>query len=476
MLVLYGVLSAPKRVSRWIRISEPPTGRGSATKCGAIFFSSGVKVVMKASAACLICYRASVACPRARGRNQALTPSARGIIALVQQNEIDLALAAESDRVEWKSSTRATDAVLLAVCALANDLGDTGRPGYVVLGMDDRGRAVGAETSDAAQQALANRLRSVKILPNPSVTTAVVSRDGTDLVILRVDPYPVPPIVKVDGIAWVRVATTTHVASDADLQRLRERRPENALPFDLRGWRAAGIDDLDLRTLARAYDDARSANGDPDTFPPLEAWLGQRDITRRALGEWRPTPAGILVHGVDPQGHFPGAAIEFVRYAGTDFDAPVSARKTITGTVPDQLDAAWAQLQAHVADVPGPAPGIRTTYVPEYPLEALKELARNLVQHRMYEGTHAPSRISWFEDRVIFNNPGGPFGQASEGEFGAHSDYRNPTITRFLVELGYVERLGRGVRRVQLALADNGNPPLEVEVDGFTTIAVRGRR
>lgn len=406
----------------------------------------------------------------------ALSRLRRGIIDRVQQDEIDLALAAESDRVEWKSSTRATDAVLEAVCALANDLGDTRRPGYLVLGMDDRGRTLGAETSDAAQQALASRLRSVKILPNPSVTTAVVSKGGNDILILRVDPYPVPPIVKVDGVAWVRVATTTRVASDADLQRLRERRPEHALPFDLRGWRAAEVSDLDLKTWRRTYDDARAADGDAESFPDLEAWLGQRDLLRRVEGVWRPTPAGILVHGVDPQGQFPGATIEFVRYAGTDFDAPVGARKTITGSLPDQLDAVWAQLQSHVADVPGPVSGIRTTYVPEYPLEALKELARNLVQHRMYEGTHAPSRISWFEDRIVFNNPGGPFGQASEGEFGAQSDYRNPTITRFLVELGYVERLGRGVRRVQLALADNGNPPLEVEVDGFTTVVVRGRR
>ena len=44
-----------------------------------------------------------------------------------------------------------------------------------------------------------------------------------------------------------------------------------------------------------------------------------------------------------------------------------------------------------------------------------------------------------------------------------------------LVEMGYVQQLGRGIRRVRLQLERNGNPPLEVEKDGFTRLIVRGR-
>ena len=150
-------------------------------------------------------------------------------------------------------------------------------------------------------------------------------------------------------------------------------------------------------------------------------------------------------------------------------------RRTATGRVTDQLDAVWSQLQANIADMPAGDAGIKTQYASEYPLEALKELARNLVQHRLYEGTNAPGRISWLEDRIVFNNPGNPFGQASQGSFGEHADYRNPTLTRHLMELGYVERLGRGIRRVKALLEKNGNPPLEVETDNYTTVTVRRR-
>lgn len=167
--------------------------------------------------------------------------------------------------------------------------------------------------------------------------------------------------------------------------------------------------------------------------------------------------------------------MELVRYAGTDVDAAVGWRKTATGTLGDQLDALWAQIGANVAQVPGPANGIRSPQFPEYPVAALKELGRNMVHHRQYEGTNAPARIEWFDGWIVFSNPGGPFGRAAEGTFGTHADYRNPTITRGLVELGYVEQLGRGIRLARRALKENGNPDLEVETDGFTTITVRRR-
>ena len=196
---------------------------------------------------------------------------------------------------------------------------------------------------------------------------------------------------------------------------------------------------------------------------------------RGSDADFCPTAAALLVYGKSPQDHLPGAVIELVRYAGVDVDSPVTLRKTITGTVPQQLEAAKAQLDALCVSRPVRDDGVRTVYREEYPPKALHELVRNLVQHRQYEGTNAPSRIEWYDDRVEFVNPGGPFGRASEGEFGSHSDYRNPTLTQLLVDSGYVEQLGRGVRLVRAQLAKNGNPPLEAETNGFTRVVVRRR-
>jgi ATP-dependent DNA helicase RecG len=395
-------------------------------------------------------------------------------------DDVQTACLRESERVEWKESDRSdTEKLLQAVCGLANDLGGSRRPGFLVLGMRNDGTAAGLayhdQQIDQALQSLVSRLTSPQILPAPSLNTEAVVVEGKTLFIVRVEPYPVPPVVTVRGVAWVRRGTTTVQATEADLLRLRERRPEHQHPFDSRPVPGATLDDVNLPALRPLYEVGREGDHDADTYPPFENWLTQRQLGRPVGGVWTPNPAALLLFGESPQTYFAGAIVEFARYAGDGYDAPLVSRKTITGTLTDQLDVLWVQLNANLAEIPGTTAGMRTPYLPEYPLEALRELARNLVQHRLYEGTNAPGRVEWFEDRIVFSNPGGPFGRASEGELGTHSDYRNPSLTRGLVELGYVERLGRGIRLVRSLLAKNDNPPLEVEVDGFTTVIVRRR-
>ncbi|MDP9120357.1 MAG: putative DNA binding domain-containing protein [Acidobacteriota bacterium] len=395
--------------------------------------------------------------------------------------EREEALAEEGERVEWKQSARQSEELLRAACALANDLGNSRRPGYLVIGKARDGALVGVERDlvkrDEEQQKLTNRLTSTKLFPSPVFSVEAVDEQGVPLLIVRIEPYPVPPVVTVGGdTVWVRKGNTTRKATESDLVRLRERRPERYQPFDYRPLSGATLGDLRLAFLQEMYRAARGDDRDAESFPDLERWLTKKELGRAVEGIWTPNAAALLLFGESPQSFLPGAAVEFVRYGGTDVDAGVVLRKAATGTLSDQLEAIWAQLSANLAQIPEPESGIRTPYGPEYPLDALKELARNLVQHRLYEGTHAPGRVEWFEDRIELSNPGGPFGQASEGEFGSHADYRNPTITRWLVELGYVEQLGRGIRRVRKTMAQNGNPELEVEVDGFTRLVVRRRR
>lgn len=394
-------------------------------------------------------------------------------------DEITLALTEETERVEWKQSLRDRDDALRAVCALANDLGDSRRPGFFVVGVDDKGAPVGGYSTpaerDSAQQKLASWLGSVKLLPTPSFSIEAVAHRGDTVLIVRIEPMPVPPLVKVDGVAYVRRGTTTSHARDADILRLMERRADRQMPFDARPVAGATLDDLDVSDLREEHATARDSDGDAETFPPLPQWLYQQELGRPTGSAFVPNAAAILLHGKSPQTFFPGARVELVRYGGEDPDAPVSFRQSLTGTVGAQIDGAWRLIQTQVVHVPVHGEGARSPFAPEYPVEALKELVRNLVQHRLYEGTNSPGRIEWYDDRIELSNPGGPFGQASEGELGDHSDYRNPLLTQGLVKMGYVEQLGRGIRRVRKLLATNGNPPLQVETDGFTRVVVRRR-
>ena len=104
--------------------------------------------------------------------------------------------------------------------------------------------------------------------------------------------------------------------------------------------------------------------------------------------------------------------------------------------------------------------------VSQRPPEVLKELTRNLVQHRRYDQTNAPGRISWFNDRIEFNNPGGPFGAVTVDNFGQPhlADYRNPNVAEAMRVLGLVQKFGAGIAITRAALCDNGNPAPEFTV------------
>jgi ATP-dependent DNA helicase RecG len=295
------------------------------------------------------------------------------------------------------------------------------------------------------------------------------------VLVAEVQPYAVPPVLTLKGVARVRSGTTTRKATDAELQRLRERRPENSKPFDIRGIGDASLDEIDTTDLARAHDEAQRDDDDPSTFPSFEAWLVRQDLGRFVDRRLEVNATAILMYGKDPQRRFPGAYIDLVRYAGVDLDGAPVDRLRATGTLPNQLEVMRRRLAIGIVERPTAKQGIFEGFEPEYPVLALEELLRNMVQHRAYDVTNAPSRIEWFDDRIVFTNPGGPYGQATVGEFGEHSDYRNPTLTKHLVLLGAVQQLGRGVRRVRSLLSKYGHPELEVDVDGYTRVTVRRR-
>lgn len=183
-------------------------------------------------------------------------------------------LKTEADRVEWELSTSQPEGILRAVCALANDLGGSNQSGFLLIGVEKNGTVVGVDEDgelDEQQQRLANRLRSEKLQPNPSVSVTAPKSGERTLLLVEVAPYPVPPVVAVDGTPWVRVGTTTRRATEADLQRLNERRPERTAPFDTRPLASATLEDLQQDRLRSVWSAEREADDDGPSFPDFDA-------------------------------------------------------------------------------------------------------------------------------------------------------------------------------------------------------------
>jgi len=152
-------------------------------------------------------------------------------------------------------------------------------------------------------------------------------------------------------------------------------------------------------------------------------------------------------------------------------------QRELTGTVPDQLRQLdeLAELWVARTTIVG---GAKRADVTTYPVAALRQLFRNALLHRTYQSSNAPARVTWYDDRIEIQSPGGPFGQVTIETFGRPgiTDYRNPTLAEALKALGFVERFGIGLEIVRKALEENGNPPAEfTPLANYVHVTVRRR-
>lgn len=175
-----------------------------------------------------------------------------------------------------------------------------------------------------------------------------------------------------------------------------------------------------------------------------------------------PTVVGLLTLGTSPRTWVPSAYIQFLRIQGTEWGDPVLDAAELDGNLETMLRQLDEKLKAHLSVsvnfTSGTTTELRTS---AYPLSALQQLARNAVMHRIYEGTNAPVRVYWFDDRIEITNPGGPYGAVTQANFGnpGVSDYRNPVLAGVLKTLGYVQRFGFGIAEARRAMQANGNIP-----------------
>ncbi len=75
---------------------------------------------------------------------------------LTKPELLQLLVAPESSRVEKTASTTDKDKFGEAVCAFANDMADTGKPGYLLVGVRDDGSLSGLKATDALLQKFAS--------------------------------------------------------------------------------------------------------------------------------------------------------------------------------------------------------------------------------------------------------------------------------------------------------------------------------
>ncbi|MFM2151736.1 MAG: hypothetical protein RL199_171 [Pseudomonadota bacterium] len=388
-----------------------------------------------------------------------------------------LAVDLESELVERKAAFKGDvpNAVREAVCGFANDMPGHGRPGRVLIGVTDDGRPSGLVVNDELLRQLADIKTDGNLVPPPSMSVERRELAGAAVAVVTVRPSDSPP-VRFRGRIWVRVGPRRALATSQEERILNERRRHKDRPFDVSPVSGATLADLDLRRYEEEYLPAAFA---PEVLEANGRTLEQRLASTKMIrsdDDRTPTVVGMLVLGRSPRAFLPGAYVQFLRVQGMTLADPIVDELLIEGSLVDVVRRLDEKLEAHnrVAVDYADRPVEKRT--PQYPPSAFKQVTRNALLHRTYEHTNAPSRVTWFDDRIDVVSPGGPYGEVTAANFGTPgiTDYRNPNLAEAMRVLGLVQRFGSGFSIAQQVLRQNGNPDLAWKVDaGFVSVTMR---
>jgi ATP-dependent DNA helicase RecG len=373
----------------------------------------------------------------------------------------------ESDCVERKESfsgdtpRRARE----AVCAFANDIPNNNKAGVLFIGAKDDGTPSGLKITDQLILTLSDMKTDGNILPLPVLTVEKRNLEGAEIAVVTVTPSDMPP-VKYDGRIWVRTGSRRALANEQEERILNEKRRFNLVPYDLRPFELAAIDDLSKVFFEEEYL--------PKAFAKEVLEANNRSYEERlasckmilSIDNTVPTFTGLLAIGKNPRNFIYGAFIQFVRIDGNKLGDPVIDELLAEGRLTKMFDEITMKINGHnrrAYDI-SQGPHIITE---DYPLPAIMQILYNAVQHRNYDGTNAPVLFYWFNDRLEIISPGGPCGSITPENFGKPGavEYRNINLTQVMKDLGLIQRFGQGINAAREALRQNGNPPIEFEVD-----------
>ena len=378
---------------------------------------------------------------------------------ITKQELTELLSSSETYRIERTVSITDKDKFGEAVCAFANDMPDSGKPGYLLIGVYNDGRLSGLKATDELLQKFAAIRSDGNILPIPAMAVEAFSFPEGDVIAVEVQPSDQPP-VRYRGRTWIRIGPRRDIASPAEETILAERKARNFTTFDARPCFGASLDDIDIDLfqhdyLPKAVDAAILASDDR----PIERKLESLRLFNSVYN--LPTNAAVLLFGRDPRHFFPGAAVQYVSFGGLDKGTEILNEHLFKGPIMKMLPQIDLFIETTIARKrPVLVTALREEMRVDYPKAAIRELVMNAIMHRDYQG-NAPIHFYQYSDRIEVVNHGGLYGRARPENFPNISDYRNPIVAEAMKVLGYVNCYNRGIADVQRELAANGNGSAE---------------
>jgi ATP-dependent DNA helicase RecG len=344
----------------------------------------------------------------------------------------NLIKSGESERLEFKSSLADINEIVEDVSALSNSKG-----GKILIGISNSGKVLGIEVGKDTVERLANKIVSnTEPRVYPSITVTEI--DKKKIIVIEVQEAKEKPVLAF-GRAFKRVGKSTLRMSKEEIERMILERKK--VYWDSLICEGASLEDIDEEKV-RWYLERREKIRKIPKQLDIKTLLINIGAAKEVNGKVKPTNAGILFFGKNPQRFIP-TRIVGARFKGTELSRTTIDAIDCNGTLPEMIDQAENFVRKNIKLF-----GFRTGFTfrridkLEYPMEAIREAIINALIHRDYfELTDVQLFI--FDDRIEIINPG-PFPEGVSPEKPTHKP-RNPILCQLMRDVGFIEKYGSGI-------------------------------
>jgi ATP-dependent DNA helicase RecG len=377
----------------------------------------------------------------------------------------DLIRRGEGQRIEFKAAEADSADIARAITALANSGG-----GSILLGVGDDGEILGLWYAQPSHIG-----RNIRTLPDlgawrqwavnvsrhncdPAVPVALEHAviDGVDVLAIHVPDGQDKPY-RANGRVYVRIDAEVHEATREELARLMVE--SGRVQYERLSVPEAELADLDEASLRGYFADIRRVPY-PEEADERARLLVNLGFATRQTGRVVPTVAGMLLFGRRPQDRLPAATLKCAFFYGLHQGTQLRDRADVVGPLHRVIDEGAAFVARNRRLVPR-MEGIRRVDVPEYPDYCVREALANGLAHRDWSLEGGKVRLFMFDDRLEIWSPGCLPPPITLERLGFDQFSRNRLIARVLVERGYIEEVGLGIRRIREEMASLGLPEPE---------------
>lgn len=350
---------------------------------------------------------------------------------------LQLIKGGENSAVEFKTAEVKIDALAREIAAFSNTDG-----GVILLGVDDNGEVPGLPGGRNFEEWAANIARN-NIIPAVRINYQEIEIENKRIAVLDVGKGKDKPYQTTKHQFLIRVGSTNRVTTQAELMRLFQQ--SGVFHFDSTGVERTSFADLNLTKIDGYFNRYEIDFASESEADKVNLLKNSDILTENGCV----TVAGLLVFGINPQRYLYNAGISFAHFKGNEITGDLIDKQNVDSTLDYQADTALSIIKNNILQ---PSSIIGTKRVDTgftYDDKVFRELLVNACVHRNYAISGSRIRVFLFHDRIEFISPGKLPNTVTIEKLRAGVSYAvNPVIVKFMENLRYIDKLGRGIPMV----------------------------